>query len=81
MMEDKTGSLFMPDRLVLVGLLVGLLVGVLVGVLRGQNCGPLSAPVGLLCAYMPCWCAQGAPKLTPKHTCHSSVQLSEFPGC
>ena len=54
MMEDKTGSLFMPDRLVLVGVLVGLLVGLLVGVLRGQNCGPLSTPVGLLCAYMPC---------------------------
>ena len=50
MMEDKSGSLFMLDWLVLVGLLVGLLVGVL----RGQNCGPLSAPVGLLCAYMPC---------------------------
>ena len=46
MMEDKNGSLFMPDRLVLVGLLVG--------VLRGRNCGPLSTPVGLLCAYMPC---------------------------
>ena len=58
MMEDKTGSLFMLDWLVLVGLLVGvlvgLLVGLLVGVLRGQNCGPLSTPVGLLCAHMPC---------------------------
>ena len=46
MMDDKSGSLFMPDWLVLVGLLVD--------VLRGQNCVPLSTPVGLLCAYMPC---------------------------
>ena len=60
MMEDKKGSLFMPDWLVLVGwcLLVSacwlVLVGVLVGVLSGQNCGPLSTSVRLLCAYMPC---------------------------